>query len=65
MKHTAINPFPTQNAKGETITGELCDCGHFRSEHHDTIAYGHGACAHCDCGKYTWTAFVKAPRKAK
>jgi hypothetical protein len=63
VKHTQANPFPVTMANGEKVVGELCYCGHFRSEHHDTIAFGHGDCTHCACLKFTWKAMVKGTRK--
>ncbi len=58
MRHIQANPFPVVLADGRKIVGELCTCGHFRSEHYDTLAFGHGECDQCKCPKYTWTAMV-------
>jgi hypothetical protein len=63
MNHVQPKPFPWLTSNGKLIIGELCHCGHFRSEHHDTIAYGHGKCGQCKCVKYTWKAMVFGTRK--
>jgi len=60
MNHTQQNPFPVVMPNGKKVTGELCYCGHFRSEHYDTIAFGHGPCGDCSCKKFTWKAMVMA-----
>ena len=40
---TVESPFPwTLKTTGQTIIDELCYCGHKRSEHKNTFAYGHG-----------------------
>lgn len=58
MKHKAENPFPKLCPSGKIIVDEVCTCGHLRSEHSDTIAFGHGNCGHCFCQKYTWKALL-------
>lgn len=46
------------------IVGELCKCGHKKSEHSHVeveemlIAKGHGSCSKCDCQKFTWKRFI-------
>ncbi len=63
------NPFPfVDKESGATIVDERCTCGHYRSVHVDTAAWGHGACVAtvavhdhtgpCKCGKFTWSAWV-------
>jgi hypothetical protein len=39
MNHVQANPFPVVLPNGKKVVGELCHCGHFRSEHNDTIAF--------------------------
>lgn len=62
VKHTTDNPFPMKVPLG-TVLDERCWCGHLRSEHEDTAAYGHGACKAdgvpaCPCPKFTWKSFI-------
>lgn len=47
----------------ETIIGELCECGHEKAEHKNSLggyAPGHGECGrkNCDCKKFTWVSFI-------
>lgn len=36
--------------------GDLCQCGHLRTEH---IGLGNGgSCSECDCPKFTWDRWV-------
>ena len=58
--HEAADPFPMELSNGTLILDETCACGHLRSGHHDTVAYGHGACASrtCPCQQFTWMAHV-------
>jgi hypothetical protein len=38
---------------------ELCECGHQRSDHLDTVGFGHGRCGVCrQCVNFTWTGVV-------
>lgn len=60
MEHSVSSPFPCKNRKGEIIIDEMCDCGLKRSDHADTVAFGHGASARCS--KFTWAAMVFAPQ---
>lgn len=53
----------------ETIIGELCDCGHEKTDHLDLLnglAVGHGACKinDCKCDKFTWASFIFAGENA-
>jgi hypothetical protein len=57
------NPFPRIWHNGTVILDELCHCGHLRSEHTDTISFGHGMCERCPCLKFTWFAMVTKPGK--
>ncbi len=64
IEHTQTSPFPYDWKKAKaptaTIIDEDCACGHRRSDHFDTLAFGHGNCSICgDCQKFTWTAFVQ------
>ena len=52
-EHTQPSPFPRQG-----IIDEKCSCGDLRSEHRDTVAYGHGPCSLCGCTKFTWVGFI-------
>lgn len=57
--HPAKNPFPvTRPTDGATIVDERCACGCLRSEHADTIAFGHGLCTECSCPKFSWRGMV-------
>ncbi len=42
---------------------EWCTCAHRRSDHEDTLSWGHGDCLveNCECMKFTWTN--KGPEK--
>jgi len=55
-KHEVESPFPVQTPNGQTIQGEVCDCGRTRDEHQDVLglAYGHGPSFEGDCLKFTW-----------
>lgn len=49
------------------IAGELCECGHQRTEHHSmTEVYDdHGGhCEVCECIRYTWDTFINAKGEA-
>jgi hypothetical protein len=70
---TDRSPFPYRIKsgpnRGRIILDEECTCGHVRSDHCDTTAYGHGACAFgdgvdgvepCPCSKFTWARAIHA-----
>ena len=45
------------------FTDEMCECGHEKSRHKDSLivgdlAPGHGPCLLCNCGQFTWSAFI-------
>ena len=68
-RHRCISPFPKETPLG-TVVDELCRCGHFRSQHVDTVAFGHGMCIACTesnarlaCGRFSWMSFVFAQVK--
>lgn len=58
MKHAVESPFPLHSATMGKIVDEVCLCGALRSEHEDTLAYGHGPCPDNRCTKFTWAGFV-------
>lgn len=63
MHHDQQSPFPFTTPKGGTIVDELCSCGALRSEHRDTIAYGHGPRIQGDlvvCDRFTFVEFIFA-----
>jgi hypothetical protein len=72
LQHLQESPFPMElkakvGGHTETAIDEKCSCGHLRSEHHDTLAYGHGPCAmedgvghDCPCLQFTWWEHVFA-----
>ena len=73
MKHKLKSPFPlhlhTADGSPLTIADEQCKCGHWRTDHADTVSYGHGACHSgeksvlaCSCKQFTWIGFVE-PKK--
>lgn len=47
----------------------VCTCGHLgdgpNSQHHDTLAHGHGGCKvkGCKCGKFTWAGWKAEIKK--
>lgn len=54
-------PFPFTMKTGAVVTDERCKCGALRSEHENTIAYGHGARIVGDvvtCERYTFVSWV-------
>ena len=51
------SPFPVATKRGVVID-EVCQCGAIRSEHEDTISYGHGPCIRTSCPKFSWARFV-------
>ena len=57
--HAVDSPFPMQTKIGN-ILDEYCTCGHLRSKHYDTVAFGHGRCAQplCECQKFSWNCFL-------
>jgi hypothetical protein len=61
VPHTAPNPFPFRERETGRLVAvdEQCMCRHLRSEHYDTVAYGHGDCGRCDCQKFSWHSFKK------
>jgi hypothetical protein len=62
IKHQAPSPFPFPVPKtGALVTDERCKCGALRSEHRDSLAFGHGPLVSGDlvvCDKFTWVAWV-------
>lgn len=50
--HQQNSPFPFETKTGRRIHDEKCSCGHLRSDHCDTLAYGHGACGFGAIGKF-------------
>lgn len=62
IKHHTRSPFPFAAPKsGALITDERCRCGALRSQHGDTLAYGHGARIVGDvvtCERFTWEGWV-------
>lgn len=54
------SPFPYTTSKGVVIVDERCKCDALRSEHGNTLAWGHGACPATGCARFTWVAFVEA-----
>lgn len=58
--HVVPSPFPfILVQRGVVITDERCRCGALRSEHRDTLGWGHGSCRLTHCAKYTWVANVE------
>jgi len=57
--HRLESPFPIKIKEG-TVIDEKCRCGHHRTGHADTAAYGHGACEQvkCPCEKFTWVSWI-------
>lgn len=51
-------PFILPYDPTKTVVDEACYCGGRRSEHKDTVVYGHGPCPEMKCGKYTWRCFI-------
>lgn len=48
--------------KSRGLVDEICECGHWRSEHDDIMsAIGHGQCVRCvdECKKYRWKSEPK------
>lgn len=64
--HVCRNPFPrpliSGPAKGRFVVDEKCKCGARRSEHMDTVAFGHGACPPFSCEKFTFVDFIFASK---
>lgn len=56
-RHVIMSPFPRNSANG-WIVDERCVCGRLRSEHADTVAYGHGPCGASGCAKFSWAEMV-------
>ena len=69
VRHDQPNPFPMSIGDMRTgtdvpATDERCRCGDLRSDHFDTLAFGHGPCSACRvCSKFTWVGFVQAGQK--
>jgi len=61
-EHDATSPFPAKLPNGKYVVDEKCRCGARRSEHMDTVAYGHGACPPVSCEKFTFVEFVFATK---
>lgn len=44
------------------VTDELCECGHRKSLHYGIVNHLHCTFGnlkrHCDCGRFTWSAFL-------
>jgi hypothetical protein len=55
MNHSLESPFP-HLLRDRLVIDELCACGRRRSEHADTLAWGHGAAE--GCRKFTWIGFI-------
>jgi hypothetical protein len=55
------SPFPIPTPLGRIID-ERCKCGALRSEHADTVAFGHGPRlgprAELLCARFTWMATI-------
>ncbi len=60
--HAQKSPFPMRGLNGRHIVNEKCQCGAMRSDHNDTVAYGHGSCPAFSCEKFTWADFVFASK---
>lgn len=60
--HIQDCPFPVRTTSGRLVLDESCYCSHYRTDHIDTLAFGHGACEvrECKCRKFTWSKFVEA-----
>lgn len=56
--HIIASPFPMRSNVIGTIIDEVCVCGELRSEHADTLAFGHGPCLRAGCPKFAWIGFV-------
>ena len=58
--HVMLSPFPYIVHNGLRVIDEMCSCSHRRSEHQDTLAYGHGALRDRPnlCKKFTWVSFI-------
>lgn len=60
------SPFPFTLPTGVVVTDERCKCGALRSQHENTVAYGHGPRLVGDpiagyttaCTRFTWIAHV-------
>ena len=66
--HTGLPcPFPWKRNDGSVVVDELCACGHMRSQHRDSPAWGHAECSGrgCPCCKFTWREFVFLPESHK
>jgi len=59
LGHDVPSPFPFATPHG-TITNERCDCTHKRTDHLDTVSFGHGRCAvdDCACQKFSWASCI-------
>lgn len=61
-KELTKNPFPAQRKTpggGETtIINAVCECRCFQTDHNDTLVFGHGSCALCECIQFTWIGNV-------
>jgi hypothetical protein len=60
IPHDCSSPFPMRTAKGTFVVNERCRCGAKRSEHRDTVAYGHGPCPATRCPRFSFDDFVYA-----
>jgi hypothetical protein len=58
--YNPTKPFPHRLPNGSIILDEECSCGHRRTAHASTVAFGHGHCfvTKCECIKFSWTAHV-------
>lgn len=59
------SPFPFTLKSGAVVTDERCTCGSLRSEHENTMAFGHGRRRVGDvitCDKFTWSTWVFTTR---
>jgi hypothetical protein len=58
MSDPTANPFPFSLRSGRVVVDEECACGHRRTEHGPTLAFGHGTCRRCPCVLFTWMRWV-------
>ena len=63
--HSQLSPFPYIMPKsGRAVRDEKCACGHVRSDHFDTLAYGHGPCGFSPNGQLPNGLAIDATGKA-
>jgi len=56
-EHNLPSPFPYQ-VIGGAILDERCTCGERRSDHEDTVSYGHGGTSDKKCLQFTWAEYI-------